>query len=319
MTLGMKAASKESYMKLRMLPAVVLAFGLQGVAHAQTDASSQVALIAPQLQTFAGSSANFQALIVGLTQGTLVTLSSTAADGFTQVAAFTPPAVLSAADAARALELARQSLISRAIVAPTAEQLAVTLMGGNLATPTGAVAVRGVLTGTTATNAVSVQRTFTGTSTFAGSAANFDALNSGLTLGRPITLTSATGQAVTFTVPGGPMTVTEAAQALQLAQVLLAQQGILNPTPDQIRAALLGGTVTGINGAVQIAGVLAGRSLNTSASAAGTTSATPPAMLNTSASRTPLTSATPPAAIGTSNSPAITPPTAVTPRVGAAR
>jgi hypothetical protein len=288
-------------MRAKVLLAVTLAAAalLPGTLQAQTNAATQINLLAPQLQIFAGSSANFQALALGLTQGTVITIATTTPDGFTQIATFTPPAALSPTDAARALESARQLLITRGITAPTAEQIGVALMGGTLPTTFGTtVSVPGVLTGTISTNAVAVQRQFTGAQTFAGSPANFQALTNGLRNGTPISLTTATGQTVTFTVPGGAMSASDVNLALQLAAQQLALQGIINPTPEQIRAALIGGQVSGVNGAVNLAGILQGRIANTSASlAAGSTSATPPSMIGTSQSTI----------FGTSNSPFITP------------
>src|SRR5205814_116243 len=49
-------------------------------------------------------------------------------------------------------------------------------------------------------------------------------------------------------------------QALQLASQLLFSQGITNPTPEQIRVALMGGTVaSGFGTNVQLQGVLQSR------------------------------------------------------------
>ena len=64
--------------------------------------------IAPQLVTFAGSAANFQNLVTGLSQGTSVQLFTTLPDGFTQVVTFTPTAALAPEQIAQALETARQ-------------------------------------------------------------------------------------------------------------------------------------------------------------------------------------------------------------------
>jgi hypothetical protein len=72
------------------------------------------------------------------------------------------------------------------------------------------------------------------------------------------------------------MNAFEVNQALQLASALLAQQGILDPTPDQLRVALVGGTLSGVNGAgVPVRGVLQGRVRNTSESTVLNTSASP--------------------------------------------
>jgi len=67
--------------------------------------------IAPQLVAFAGSAANFQNLVTGLSQGTAVQLFTVLPDGFTQVVTFTPTGALAPDQIAQALETARQRLI----------------------------------------------------------------------------------------------------------------------------------------------------------------------------------------------------------------
>jgi hypothetical protein len=62
---------------------------------------------------------------------------------------------------------------------------------------------------------------------------------------------------LTFTPPGVPLCADETKQALQLAAELLASQGIQDPTPEQLRAALIGGAVATPSGAkVLLRGVL---------------------------------------------------------------
>lgn len=217
-----------------MLRAVLVAvaaaftFAFSSSSYSQTVTVQQVQLLAPQLAAFAGSSANLAALVSGLAQGVPVTLVTPAADGQLQIATFNPPAVGSAVEVARALEAARSSLISRGIAAPTAQQIGVALMGGGLPTPLGVLQVPGVLTGTAGVNAVFVRSS--------GSAAQ------------------------TFNVPGAAITDVE----LQQANQLLAQLGILNPTPQQLQAALVGGPLAVANGTVTLLGVLQGRAGNTS-------------------------------------------------------
>jgi hypothetical protein len=97
--------------------------------------------------------------------------------------------------------------------------------------------------------------------TFTGSQQNAMALITGLRNGTPIVLTDATtgaGTATTGTTSGTPTGSTQttivpptksmgygsAYTALRLAQAQLAQYGITCPTPDQLEAALTGGTVT---------------------------------------------------------------------------
>lgn len=235
-------------------------------ARAQTPAelaTQQVAGLAPQLALLAGSAANLQALAAGLVLGQPIVLTAVTPDGIAQTVTLTPPAPMTPAAAAQLLERTRQVLITRGIGSPTPEQVAVALSGGTLPTPAGVVPVTGTLTGTMNPQAVQVQRQVAGLSSLGGANANLQALTAGLTSGRPIALagTTATGAptSLTFSVPGGAMPAFEASLALQFAGQLLASQGIVNPSPEQIRAALLGGTVPGPAGPVALRGVLEGR------------------------------------------------------------
>jgi hypothetical protein len=101
--------------------------------------------LAPQLVTFAGSSANFQSLVNGLSQGTPVQLFTTLPNGFVQTVTFTPAAAMTPVQIAQVLEGARQQLIGLGIATPTAEQLGFTLMGGVVPTALGGQQVSGVL------------------------------------------------------------------------------------------------------------------------------------------------------------------------------
>src|SRR5687767_3763182 len=77
--------------------------------------SQQVFQLAPQLVQFTGSQANFDSIVSGLTQGGPVTITTTDATGAVQIVTFTPPSTLSAADAARVVESARNALITRGV------------------------------------------------------------------------------------------------------------------------------------------------------------------------------------------------------------
>lgn len=127
----------------------------------------------------------------------------------------------------------------------------------------------GTTTGTTATNtstsnpapATATNPTNKLTSQFsqwAGSTENANALITGLRSGKPITLTSttttagdtsgtatggttATSTSTTFTPPTKPMGYGNIKIALSLAKTQLAQQGITQPTPQQLQTALNGG------------------------------------------------------------------------------
>lgn len=137
----------------RLVAAAALMLALQAAAVGQTagqtapsatSPAQDVQRLAPQLVTFAGSDANFQNLVIGLSQGIAVTLTSVTADGFLQTVTFVPASALSVTDIARVLEAARQQLIARGVPNPTAEQIGVTLVGGTLPTPSGAARVNGL-------------------------------------------------------------------------------------------------------------------------------------------------------------------------------
>ena len=240
------------------LALTTLLFVLQ--AHAQTNAAQQVRLLAPQLVAFSGSTANFQNLANGLVAGTPITISGVTPDGLQQTVTITPTGPMSATQAAQTLESARQLLIARGIAQPTAQQIGVALTGGTLPTALGVSQVPGALTGTINTAALQVQQQPAAVAPFGGSAANFQSLNAGLQSGGTVALNAANGQPLTFAVPGGAMSPAQASQSMQLASQLLFSQGITNPTPEQIRAALIGGTVAnGAGSNVQLRGVLEGR------------------------------------------------------------
>lgn len=95
--------------------------------------------------------------------------------------------------------------------------------------------------------------------TFAGSSDNVDSLAAGLRTGAEITLTGS-GETATFTPPTKPMGYGNITRALDLAQRQLVAAGISDPTPKEIQAALLGGTISGPNGDVKFEGVLQLRS-----------------------------------------------------------
>jgi hypothetical protein len=298
------------------------ALSLSGAAFAQPAFNpnvQQVQQLAPQLLALAGSSANFESLVNGLTQGAPVTLTTVGADGSLQIVTFVAGTTLSPVDAARTLETARQSLISRGIATPSAQQLAIALMGGSLPTAVGTIPVTGVLSGNAGTTPIQV-RTETVVQPTPGatagnlSAANIQALTTALAQNTPVTLTGANGN-VTFAAPGRPMSAFEINQALQLANLLLAQQGILNPTPEQLRAALLGGTLTSAGGNVPLQGILQGQVRNTSDSPFFGTSDS--RVLGTSA--TPSTAAPGPRALTTAPAPTAAPTTAPAPRITAPR
>ena len=255
---------------------LLAALSFSAAAFAQvptTSPAQQVQQLAPQLLAFSRSAANFESLVNGLTQGTPVTLTAVGADGQMQIVTFAPGTTLSPLDAARTLESARQSLIARGIALPTPQQLAVALMGGALPTASGTTQVTGLLGATAGAGAVQVRTetlapTTLGTIGTTGTATNLtaaqlQALRAGLGQNTAVTLTGASGR-VTFDPTGRTMSDFEVNQALQLASLLLAQQGIFDPTPEQLRVALLGGTLGTAAGGVPVRGVLQGQVRNTS-------------------------------------------------------
>jgi hypothetical protein len=283
-----------------------------------SPSSQQVQLVAPQLVPFAGSTGNFESLVSGLTAGTTVTLATVGADGTLQIVTFTPVNAVLPGDVARLLETARQNLISRGVAAPTGTQIAASLMGGTITTVSGSSALTGVLTGTSSSPTPVLVRTDPGTTLQNGvansniSPAQLVAVRNALASGTGVTLTAggATTQNIVFSPTGVRLSDFEVNQALQLAATLLAQQGVLNPTADQLRVALFGGTLVGTSGTgVQLQGVLQGPIRNTSNSAGSVTSTSSlgntsnSAIAGTSSSATASTSNS--SIAGTSNSPVV--------------
>lgn len=184
---------------------------------------------------------NLQALFLGLTKGTEVTLMTPLANGMAEVTSFRPPAQLSGVEAAQALELARQQLAALGVAQPTGQQLAVALVGGPVNVPTGSTQLAGVLPKGPAQASVRTQIITAG------------ALPQGQ-------LPGANGAALTHA---------EVAQALQLATQQLALHGIVNPTAEQIRVAMFGGTITPVSGpSIVMPGVVPGASVATTPSGA---------------------------------------------------
>src|SRR3954465_8568880 len=107
---------------MRMLALVLASLSLP--VGAQTTAFQQLQGTSPQFSTFAGSAANLQSLVSGLSAGQAVTLVSQNADGSLEVVPSLSSAGLGSG-VARALEQARSNLIARGIAQMTGQQLAV--------------------------------------------------------------------------------------------------------------------------------------------------------------------------------------------------
>src|SRR5512134_1361192 len=96
---------------------------------------------------------------------------------------------------------------------------------------------------------------------FAGSRSNAESLASGLRTGSEITLTATdtNGQtsSTSFAPPTKPMGHGNVNKALALSSQQLAAAGVAQPTPEQIKAAMMGGTITNDAGQqVEMQGVL---------------------------------------------------------------
>ena len=78
----------------------------------------------------------------------------------------------------------------------------------------------------------------------AGSSSNAEALVTGLRNDTTIKLTSGS-TSTSFTAPTGKMGYGNVDNALALAEASLKAQGISDPTPEQLKAALVGGTING--------------------------------------------------------------------------
>lgn len=94
---------------------------------------------------------------------------------------------------------------------------------------------------------------------FAGSMTNLESLAGGLRYGSEVTLTQG-ADTVAFVPPTKPMGYGSVTHALNLANRQLMLAGVTQPTPEQIAAAMMGGTVTTPDGEVELQGVLQLRS-----------------------------------------------------------
>jgi hypothetical protein len=128
--------------------------------------------------------------------------------------------------------------------------LAFTFAGAALAQTTVSGSTAGITTaaGGGGTSAVYLKRTDTRFGGFTGSTENTNNLASGLRTGSEVTLTGG-GETATFTPPTRPMGYGNVTRAMDLAQRQLAAAGITEPTPTDIKIAMMGGTITRTEGA----------------------------------------------------------------------
>ena len=130
----------------------IMTTGLRGESSSGDDSSAhaQVATsqsVAGQFTTFAGSSANAQALVTALNNGSATTLKSTVG-GTTTATAFTPPTgKLGFGEVEISLGIAQADLVKAGITNPTPAQIVAALNGGSVTSSTGATTqLKGVLT-----------------------------------------------------------------------------------------------------------------------------------------------------------------------------
>jgi hypothetical protein len=170
---------------------------------------------------------NLQNLLAGLMNGTPVTLVTPLTTGQVQVTSFRSLVSMNAADAVSYVERARQQLALLGIQQPTPEEIARMLAGGPIEAPAGRSTVPGLLNVAGLSASISSQIVAAGTPVPGyGTAA-------------------AGGSAPALAAPAREQAIRQ-----------LATLGIINPSEDQIRTALIGGTITTVNGVQQLPGVL---------------------------------------------------------------
>jgi hypothetical protein len=174
-----------------------------------------IALLAVAAKASAQADASLQAILQGLTQGEEVTLVTPLANGLSEVTSFRSPVRLSGAQAAGALERARQELAALGVPRPSGLQLATALFGGTVDIPSGSTQLAGVLPGGPR----------------------------GAGLRSQVVASGALPQAGTPSAASGGTMGAADAYATQLAVQQLAMHGIVDPTPEQIQIALYGGTI----------------------------------------------------------------------------
>jgi len=190
-------------------------------------AAAAVLVLASLCARAQGTDANLQNLLNALTTGSDVTLVTPLTNGMLQVTSFNPGGRLSAAEAAGAMSRARSQLQALGEPEPSAEEIARMLAGGPIRLPTGLIQAVGILPSSGHAALIQSQVVLAGT---------------------PLPPGAYTGSAAAGgTTPPAPR---------ELALQQLAAIGIINPTEDQIRTALLGGPIQTRNGVYELPGVV---------------------------------------------------------------
>ena len=167
-----------------------------------------------------------QNLLAALTNGTEATLVTPLITGELQVTSFLAADRLSAVDAMAVISRARAQLQALGEPQPTAEQIARVLAGGPIELPGGAIQAPGMLTASGHPAVIRSQIVAAGTP-LPGSA---------------------------YSAAAGGTAPPSAARQMAIQQLLAV--GIVNPSEDQIRTALVGGVVNTVNGPYQLPGIL---------------------------------------------------------------
>jgi hypothetical protein len=215
---------------------ILLVLLLAGNAAAQySPEAREVLVIAPALETFAGSKANFESLAAGLRSGRQVTLATITPDGMREIVSFAAAKPLSADETVRVLENARYHLLDRGLAAPSGWDIGLVLMGHMDITPSGPVRQPGLLAPSDPRKPLVLSLR-----NFAGSAANYRSLMRGLTHGSMVTL----ADPVNFRfrqrfTPQCALPEAEARQVLIDAAERLAAERVGDPMMDELRAAVV--------------------------------------------------------------------------------
>ena len=202
--------------------------------------AEEVLAIAPGLRGFAGSEANLDSLASGLRLGKTITLTTITPSGMREVLKLTPAASLTAQETVNVLEATRFELLSLDMPDPTGWEIGIVLVGGSVVTPHGNARVPGLVLPADPSRPLSLSMR-----AFSGSLENQRNLVAGLTSGRRVTLTVPGNgrRRISFTPIGPPLAAREVKPVLIAASELLAAHGIEDPTPEELRAALVGGAV----------------------------------------------------------------------------
>ena len=170
---------------------------------------------------------NLQNLLGALETGAPVTLITPLTTGMSQVTSFSTRTHMSDAEARAYIENAKVELAKLGVQQATAEEIARMLAGGPLVVPAGSVTVPGLLNLAGISASIASQQVAAGT---------------------PV---QGYGQSA-----AGGSAPAQQAPAREQAIRELAAIGIINPSEDQVRTALVGGSITTVNGVHQLPGVL---------------------------------------------------------------